>query len=652
MRLFLTVSAAVLAATALSAAGGDLGTRSLTELENRLAEINVQLQSLANYGLGGGIGAIGYRTDGYKSPDRHKWIRIDFGAEVPLDEVMLIPAIRRDAEKGYQADAFPAHIRLKAGTDADTNGTVVAEYTGDAQLNPGIAPFIIPCGGMTASWIQVESDRLNSRAFDGLYVFQFSEILAFSGEENVALKKPVIAQTAQARLSTAWSKEFVVDGIVPYLMDAASGEQSVGYLAMITGDLYPSLTFDLGETVPISRVQLHAVDASDTLPQGYAGDIGIPRELLVEGAKQADFSDARILLSLRHETIYDIGSIMTHHFPETPCRYVRLSMVEPSENSFYGINQARFGFSEVEIFSHGRNVALGAPVTPNYPTPNPHRPLINLTDGRNMFGDILPIREWLTQLALRHQLETERPLIEAELSRRYARQKTNLRRTGWLAALLAVGTIITILIDRIIRQRAVFRTRERIAADLHDELGANLHAIGLLSDLASGAKNTPEKLDKFLQRLRALTERTGAAARYCTNMLEAPGLYEDLVEDMRKTSARIMADLDYNLEFEGEEFLKQLKQRRKIDLFLFYKECLINIIRHSGATEVQTRLKARPDRLELTITDNGHGLDGEIPASLKRRARLLGAHLSTAAPSDGGTEITLALRPGKFGFRK
>ena len=215
--------------------------------------------------------------------------------------------------------------------------------------------------------------------------------------------------------------------------------------------------------------------------------------------------------------------------------------------------------------------------------------------------------------------------------------------------LLAAGTVITKLIDRIIRQRAIYRTRERIAADLHDELGANLHAIGLLSDLVQSAKESPEKLDRLLPRLRALTERSGAAAKYCTNMLEAKGLFEDLVEDMKRSSARIMADLEHDITFEGEAILQTLKPRKRIDLFLFYKECLINIIRHSGATRVSTQLIADRNELRLVITDNGHGLDGEMPSSLKRRARLLGAQVTAENIPNDGTRITLKLKINTFG---
>jgi signal transduction histidine kinase len=449
--------------------------------------------------------------------------------------------------------------------------------------------------------------------------------------------------------TTAWNPRFAVDGSVPYLMDAAHGQQSIGYLTPADPPDSPVLILDLQDTQPISRIHLHAIGASDTLPQAFANDYGIPQRLRIDGAQLADFSDAVTLLDLQHHTIYDIGSIMMWPIPETRCRYIRFTVVEPATHTLYGEIAPRLGFAEIEIFANGRNIALGKTFATNVALQQPQRPLSSLTDGRNMYGDILPIRDWLNQLVLRHQLETERPLVLAELNRRYIQQKSKLRHMGWLATLLAAGTIITILVNRIIRQRALFRAREQIAADLHDELGANIHAIGLWGDLARSAKTSPEKMDRLLPKLQELTERTSAAARYCTDMLEAKGLYEDLVDDMRKSSARIMADLDYRIEFQGEEFLSKLKPRKRIDLFLFYKECLINIIRHSEATHVAARLTADANQLRLIVEDNGFGLNGEVPSSLKRRARLLGGHVTSSSAKSGGTQIALSLKLGRKG---
>lgn len=206
-----------------------------------------------------------------------------------------------------------------------------------------------------------------------------------------------------------------------------------------------------------------------------------------------------------------------------------------------------------------------------------------------------------------------------------------------------------------LRQRAIFQTRERIAANLHDELGANLHAIGLFADLAKQevAKAAGEEkwatLTRYVDEVRTLTEHAGKTARYTTNMLEAKELYENLTEEMQRTASRLLTDLEHEFHSIDEELLQSLKPRKRIDLFLFYKECLTNIIRHSGATEVKTKLSADKQFIYLCVEDNGQGLAKQlkqVPPSLKRRARLLKAKLSVVSPTigDHGTQICLKLK--------
>lgn len=647
-RLFTILTAGLVGAVA----GADsLKHSSLTDLERRLAEIDRELAHLANYNPTGGVGAIGSRSHSYETPDQGEWLEIDLGATVPLDQIVVVPAIRRDGVNGFQADGFPAAFRVRAGTGDNREGKIVAEFGRADGLLPRIAPVVVPCRGLPATWIRLEATVLSRREFDAKFVLQFSEILAFSGEENAALHRPVRYGGGRERNpAPGWPEAGVVDGFLPYLMATAVGAKSVAFLSSTELGERPALTIDLGASYPVSRLHLHAVDQSDTVPQTHVGDLGIPQVLRVEGADSADFSDARLLVESRYETLYDVGPVLTEKFPAVSCRYVRLVAVRMNRDAPFRAGPPRLGFAEIELFSQGRNVALGRPVTANFSTDGTARSLASLTDGRNFYGEILPIRTWLNQLALRHELERQRPVISAELSRRYAAQKTNITRLTGLAAVLALGVVVIVLVNRSRQRRAVEETRKRIAADLHDELGADLHAIGLLSDLAVAAQGAPERLRDLLQRMRALTEHTGKAARHCTNLIEAQDLHGDLVNDMRHTSTRILADLEHRLEFEGEAALRGLSPRKRVDLLLSYQESLINIIRHSGASRVRTQLRAADGTITLAVTDNGRGLDDRVPASLKRRARILGAEVEAGRTEENGARIVLRLRRRRFAF--
>ena len=616
-----------------------------TELEQRLEAIDAELDQLARFNPRSGTGSIGYRSPYHPDADQLEWVQIELEQPTPIDRIVLVPAIWRDTESGFQADGFPVNFRILAGTDANSDGTVIASFSETNQLLPRIAPLVVSCD-TTASWVRVEATKLSARQFDGLFNLELAELLIFSGEENIAIHRPTTLSSPdrylEAALPLARRKEFLVDGFVPYQMDTGQGDNAVAFFNGALINTTPSITIDLKTEVPLSRIHLHTVEQSDTAPQSTASGFGLPEHFIVEGAQHADFSDAVRLMEYRKASIYDVGPILVHSFPETPCRYVRLTVLEPDLLHGDQKTQAKVGFAEIELFASGENVALGKPVTTQFLTRK--RPNSLLTDGSNFYGRILTTREWMAQLERRHELEQERPLVVAELNQRYAQQQTNLRRMIWLATLLVVGIGFIILIDRSLRQRAIQRTREQIAADLHDELGANLHAIGLLSDFVRREKENPELLDTLMQRMRSLTERTAAATKYCTNMLESKGLYDHLAEDMRRTATRLTTDHQHELSFEQETRLQDISPRRRIDLFLFYKECLTNIVRHAEATQITTHLIAGESTVTLTITDNGHGLNGEVPASLKRRARLLKSTLTTASLPSGGTQVTLQFK--------
>ena len=625
---------------------------SLTELEQRLEELDTELQQLAHYSLRTGIGSVGYRSDEHEDPNSTEWIQIELGQAYPLDEIVLVPSIWRDSEAGFRADGFPTAFNILAGDGYSTN--VLASFNANDQLLPRIAPLILPCTA-TASWVRVEATSLSPRAFDGKYNLELAEVMVFSGQNNVALRKPVNISSKGHAEGGARKREFLVDGFVPYLMDAAQGKQSIAAVGAVDRGTKPSLTIDLGAEHHINRIHLHSVDLSDTIPQSTPTDFGLPPKLLIVGATIADFSDARPLATYEINSVFDAAPIIMFSFPKTVCRYVRLTALAPYEYTLDTKPGSRIGFAEIEVFSDTENtgnIAIGKPVIANFEMDNTARAFSSLTDGRNLYGNILPIRQWMNELARRHELEAERPLIAKELNHRYARQKANLRIMSWLAALLVAGIAFAILIERMIHMKQLAGVKKRFAADLHDELGANLHTIGLLSDMADEARNDPEDLTTFLQRIRNVTERTGSAVRHIANMQEAKILFTGVKSDMQRAAERIVANLEHEIHIEGEEHLQNLKPRVQSDLFLFYKECLVNACRHSGATQLATRLVADGRTVRLTILDNGRGIEGTakggIPSSLKRRAKLLGARIHVEHPENGGTRINLTLKPRRF----
>jgi signal transduction histidine kinase len=621
-----------------------LADMSLPELEQLRRDIDTELEQLAAVTLRGGVGSLGYRSKIYLEPNNTEWIRIELDKEVPIDQVVLSPMLFRGSQTGLRAEGFPIAFRILAGTGQSTNE--VAVFTAADHVMPRAAPLAASFPPVYASWVELEVNVLSKRIYDNQYVLQLSEIQVFSGMDNVALHQKVIIPPDRRDHDPSRKKQFLVDGFTPYIMDAAQGAQSRTVPVYVKAtDPLPSLTIDLAASYPIHQVNLHTAGEALSIPTGSLASWSVPQHVRVWGSHQPDFSDSLLLCEYLHEEIYDSGPILRRRFPEQECRYVRIEIVDYTPIIPAKISPAnRIAFSEIEVLSNGRNVAENAPVIANITMNCPQEALEDMTNGRNYFGNILPTRSWMMQLARRHDLETARPLVLAELKQRYERQKTNLKRVSWLAGFLFFGSAITILTVRFFHLRRLTRMKERLAADLHDELGANLHTIGLLSDMAEEARDHPDEQSVYHQRIRKVTERSGKAMRNVADLLESNELFTGLKADMQRAAERIMARLEHDFSIEGEDILQQLKPRTRADLFLFYKECLINIYRHSEATRFATRLTATPKEIVLKVTDNGRGMPDAEPPSLKRRARLLKAKLSIENPELGGTSITLRLR--------
>ncbi|CAA6677755.1 MULTISPECIES: sensor histidine kinase [unclassified Lentimonas] len=650
--IYLFLSGLLLAVTDEKGTAPPLGELSLKQLETRLAEIDTELEELARVTLRAGTGAVGYRSKTHGDPSHTESIRIQLNQTTMIDQVVLVPTLYRNPDGGIRAESFPLEFQIHAGTAHESQ--IVASRSREDQLLPRIAPLAVSFPPVNASWIEIEATTLTTQIFTDHYLLQLSEVMVFSGMENVAL-------TLNTRSSKSGSghdrQRYLTDGFTPYLMNAAQGAKSQTQLLRVQNTtVAPSLTLDLKSKQTINQINLHTHDVSLSIPMRQFSNSGVPRHIRITGANHADFRDEKHILDHEQLSIYDTGPINMLKFPELTCRFIRITILDHREVVSLSGNTSGIGFSEIEVLSNGRNVALNAPITLSSNLKMAPELLPRLTDGLNYYGMILPTRDWMNQLSRRHDLEAERPLVAAELNLRHHHQQTHLQRLTWFAALLIVGIIITLLLLRVFHLRELSIIKERIAADLHDELGANFHSIGLLSQLVEKkAAPLSEDTSKLLQRIRDVTQSSGVSVRHISRLQDAKNSIS-METEMRRAAERIVVDLQHEMNFEGQAWLEKLRPQERVDLFLFYKECLINICRHAGATKLYTDLKADAKKVTLSVIDNGAGVgvtdDTQIPAALARRAKLLGADFELDSPKSGGTRILLCYQPRSKWWRK
>ena len=198
------------------------------------------------------------------------------------------------------------------------------------------------------------------------------------------------------------------------------------------------------------------------------------------------------------------------------------------------------------------------------------------------------------------------------------------------------------------RRHAVERERARIARDIHDDIGAGLTEMALLSDLAQ-TETGGEHLDRIFHRSRELTQALDEivwAINPRNDTLE--GLLSYLAEFAQGILSA--AGIACRLDLPRDPPPLTLSPNIRHHLSLAVKEALNNAVKHAGATEVQLRVELLRQDLTITITDNGGGFTGAAPAGHDGLANLqtrlheiAGTAELTSAPGTG-TRIVLTVQ--------
>ena len=216
-----------------------------------------------------------------------------------------------------------------------------------------------------------------------------------------------------------------------------------------------------------------------------------------------------------------------------------------------------------------------------------------------------------------------------------------------LAALVSAGLIYLIYSYRLRQLLALERVRTRIATDLHDDIGANLTRISLLSEVArQKAENGSGKLltaiaDIARESVASMNDIVWAIAPEHDSLL-------DLTRRMRQHAEEVFALRDIELIFNAPASEADLKLSVGVrrDLLLIFKEAVNNAARHSGCARVRIDFVCDHQVLKLQIRDDGKGFDrrrsesdGQGLRSMTRRARSLGGSLVIDSVEERGTSV-------------
>jgi signal transduction histidine kinase/ligand-binding sensor domain-containing protein len=165
-------------------------------------------------------------------------------------------------------------------------------------------------------------------------------------------------------------------------------------------------------------------------------------------------------------------------------------------------------------------------------------------------------------------------------------------------------------VERLERQRAIERERARIARDIHDNLGANLTRISLLSQFAHGELHNPDEAAVQLTRIYETTrEMTRAMDEIVWAVNPDHDTLDSLGNYLGKYSLDYLGSLGIRCRLDLPVQLPQWLVTAEVrhHLFLALKEALNNVVKHASATEVTVSLTTSQNSFTLVARDNGRG---------------------------------------------
>jgi signal transduction histidine kinase len=228
---------------------------------------------------------------------------------------------------------------------------------------------------------------------------------------------------------------------------------------------------------------------------------------------------------------------------------------------------------------------------------------------------------------------------------------------GWFLALSAmalVGIVAVVYRARVARLLELERVRTRIATDLHDDVGASLSQIAVLSQYASRQASRGD--DEARGSLARITELSGSVVDAMSDVVwsinPARDRMSDLVHRMRRFANDLFSetDVDLDLDLPADDADEPLSPEVRRQVFLVFKEALHNAARHAQASSVRVSFRRERDGLLLLVADDGKGIAPQAsPASglglanMRRRAAGIGGTLEVSAGAGGGTEVRLRI---------
>lgn len=192
--------------------------------------------------------------------------------------------------------------------------------------------------------------------------------------------------------------------------------------------------------------------------------------------------------------------------------------------------------------------------------------------------------------------------------------------------------------------------RNKIASDLHDDVGSTLSSIAIFSEIArQESKEVIPLLDQIGESSRKMLE---SMADIVWTINPENDNFEKIVLRMRSFAFELLGPRKIDFEFNADDsvFDMNLSMDARKNLYLIFKEAINNMVKYSGANRASFSISSSNNNLTMLIRDNGSGFDtgrltmGNGIKNMKSRASEIGAQFLIESEPGKGTTIQLLMK--------
>ncbi len=189
--------------------------------------------------------------------------------------------------------------------------------------------------------------------------------------------------------------------------------------------------------------------------------------------------------------------------------------------------------------------------------------------------------------------------------------------------------------------------RNRIARELHDDIGQRLALLSIELDQLQGASNLPEVRHRMGELHRQAGEITTDIQTLSHELHSTRLDYLSPVVAMRTLCREIGEQTKVEIEFKSQDLPSPLPPEISLCFFRVLQEALRNSVKHSGARLIEVGLYGTPDEVHLAVSDWGVGFDREAAkgsrglglVSMEERVKILNGTLSIESRPGRGTTV-------------